>query len=134
MGKVMNTRISPPVIAFLPTTIILMLLGWGGLISVIWFTSPNGGTRWAFFFAAVLALTGTVLPGIAFLNRRFPSSPPPTSSVVVRQALWVGIYFPTLAWLQIGRVLTPALALLLAFGFVLIEWLLRLRERSQWKP
>jgi hypothetical protein len=134
MDKAMNTRISPPVIAFLPTTIILMLLGWGGLISVILFTSPNGGTRWAFFFAAVLALTGTVLPGIAFLNRRFPSSPPPTSSAIVRQALWVGIYFPTLAWLQIGRVLTPALAMLLAFGFVLIEWLLRLRERSQWKP
>lgn len=130
----MDTRISPPVIAFLPTTVILMLLGWGGLISLILFTSPNGGTRWAFFFAAVLALTGTILPGVAFLNRRFPSVPPPTSSVVVRQALWVGIYIPTLAWLQIGRVLTPALALLLAFGFLLIEWLLRLRERSQWKP
>jgi hypothetical protein len=31
-------------------------------------------------------------------------------------------------------VLTPALALLLAVGLFLIEWLLRLRERSQWKP
>jgi hypothetical protein len=46
----------------------------------------------------------------------------------------VGIYFPILAWLQIGRVLTPAMALLLAVGFILIEWLLRLRERAQWKP
>jgi hypothetical protein len=39
-----------------------------------------------------------------------------------------------LAWLQIGRVLTPSLAFLLAVGFVLIEWLLRLREKSQWNP
>ncbi len=130
----MESRISPPVIAFLPTAIILMILGWGGLIAVTLYTSPNGGTRWAFFFASVLAVTGTALPGIAFLNRRFPSTPPPTASVVVRQALWVGIYLPTLAWLQIGRVLIPALALLLAFGLILIEWLLRLRERSQWKP
>jgi hypothetical protein len=53
---------------------------------------------------------------------------------VLRQAIWVGIYIPTLAWLQIGRVLSVALGLLLALGFVLVEWLLRLREKSQWKP
>ena len=130
----MESRMSPPIAAFIPTTIILMVLGWGGLIAVIFFSSPNGGTRWVFFFTSVLALTGTFLPGVAFLNRRFPSSPPPTPSVILRQALWLGIYVPTLAWLQIGRVLTPSLALLLAIGLVLIEWLLRMRERSQWKP
>jgi hypothetical protein len=133
-GLPMNTRISPPIRIFIPATVVLMILGWGGLVAVLAFSSPNGGTRWAFFFSAVLALTGTVLPGIAYLNRRFPSSPPPTPAAVVRQALWVGIYFPILAWLQIGRVLTPAMALLLAVGFILIEWLLRLRERAQWKP
>jgi hypothetical protein len=66
------------------------------------------------------------------MNRRFPSTPPATPAVVFRQALWVGVYFPTLAWLQIGRVLSPALALLLAIGLLLVEWLLRLREKSQW--
>jgi len=71
---------------------------------------------------------------VAFLNRRFPSQPTPTPGVILRQAIWFGIYVPTLAWLQIGRVLTPALALLLAVGLLLIEWLLRLREKSQWKP
>lgn len=130
----MNSHPSPPIRTFLPTTILLMLMGWGGLAYIVAETSPNGGTRWAFFFLGVLALTGTALPWVAFLNRRFPSSPPPTHAAVVRQALWVGIYFATLAWLQIGRVLTPSLALLLAAGLVLIEWLLRLRERSQWKP
>jgi len=52
----------------------------------------------------------------------------------VRQAIWVGIYFPTLLWLRIPRVVTLPLALLLAAGLILIEFLLRLRERSQWKP
>jgi hypothetical protein len=111
-----------------------MLTGWMGLWAVTEFTEPNGGTRWLLFFAMVLALTGTILPGMAYLNRRFPSIPPPDSLVILRQALWVGIYIPTLAWLQIGRVLTPALALLLAIGLILIEWLLRMRERSQWRP
>jgi len=54
--------------------------------------------------------------------------------VILRQSLWIGIYFPTLAWLQLGRTLTPALAILLAVGLVLIEILLRMRERSQWNP
>jgi hypothetical protein len=79
-------------------------------------------------------LTGTTLPVIAFLNQRFPTNPPVNAGVIVREAIWVGIYFPTLAWLQLGQVLTPALSLLLAVGLLAIEVLLRLRERSQWKP
>ncbi len=71
---------------------------------------------------------------MAFLNQRFPSTPPVNTGVILREAVWVGIYFPTLAWLQIGRVLIPSLALLLAVGLILIELLLRLRERSQWNP
>lgn len=130
----MDSSTSPPVRIFLPAAIIMALIGWSGLIYVFVFTRPTVGPRWLFFFLSVLALTGTALPAIAYLNHRFPSTPPPTSAVVLRQALWVGIYFPTLAWLQIGRVLTPALGMLLLLGFVLIEWLLRLRERSQWKP
>ena len=125
---------APPVSAFIPASIFLMLLGWGGLIAVILYTEPSGGARWAFFFTAVLALTGTALPAVAYLNRRFPSSPPASIGIILRQAIWIGIYLPTLAWLQIGRVLSPFLALLLGVGLLLIETLLRLRERSQWKP
>lgn len=130
----MNSTHTPPVKAFLPAAVILAVIGWGGLIYVFIFTLPTVGPRWLFFFLSVLAVTGTTLPVIAFLNRRFPSVPPATAPVVLRQALWMGIYFPTLAWLQIGRVLTLSMALLLLLGFILIEWLLRLRERSQWKP
>lgn len=130
----MDSHAPPPIRTFLPASIILMMLGWSGLIADILLTTPSGGTRWAFFFTSFMALTGTVLPVVAFLNRRFPSIPPPTTVVIVRQAMWVGVYFTTLAWLQIGRVVTPALALLLAVGLILIEWLLRMRERAQWKP
>ena len=130
----MDSTSSPPVRKFIPAAIILAVLGWGGLLYVLLNTLPTVGPRWLFFFLSVLAVTGTCLPVVAFLNRRFPSVPSPTTAVVLRQALWIGIYFPTLAWLQIGRVLTPALALLLLLGFILIEWLLRLREKSQWSP
>ena len=118
----------------MPASLLLMILGWGGFITVILNSTPNGGTRWVFFFTAVMALTGMALPVAAFLNRRFPSLPPPTHGVILRQAIWFGIYLPTLAWLQIGRMLTLPLAVLLALGFLMIEYLLRLRERSQWKP
>ena len=125
---------SPPISFFVPTTIILLLIGGVGLALLIKYTTPNGGTRWAFFFCGVLALTGIALPVMAYLNRRFSSTPPANSTVVLRQALWVGIYIPTLIWLLIGGVLNPFMALLLAVGFALIEWLLRLRERSRWNP
>ena len=125
---------SPSVKSVLPAAITLAVVGWGGLVAVVYLTLPTVGPRWLFFFLGVLALTGSALPFLAFLNRRFPSAPPTTSGVILRQSLWVGIYGTTLAWLQIGRVLTLPMALVLAIGLVIIEWLMRLREKSQWKP
>jgi hypothetical protein len=130
----MQNTSSPPVRWFLPASLVLFLAGWGGLAAVILFLRPTVWPRWLFFFLGVLAITGTALPVVAYLNRRFPSQPPPTPGVIVREALLFGVYFPTLAWLQIPRVLNPALAFLLALALLLVEWLLRLRERSQWKP
>lgn len=130
----MKSESSPPVRSFIPTALILAIIGWGGLYTLVNFTIPTVGPRWLFFFLGVLAITGTALPVVALLNQRFQTNPPASSGVIIREALWAGIYFPTLAWLQLGRVLTPALVMLLAIGFVAIEFLLRLRERSQWKP
>ncbi len=130
----MSAEQTPRVSSFLATAMLLAVSGWGGLAALVLFTLPTVGPRWLFFFLSFLAITGTVLPVVAFLNRRFPGSPPASHNAILRQAMWVGIYGSTLVWLQIGRVLTPTLALLLAVGLGLIEWLLRLRERSQWKP
>lgn len=129
----MKSNTSPRVANFLPASIFLFIIGWGGLITLVLTTLPTVGPRWLFFFLCVLAVTGTALPITAFLNRRFPSTPPPTYMVVVRQALWFAVYVSTLIWLQMGRVLNPALAILLAIGLGLIEFLLRLSEKSQWK-
>jgi hypothetical protein len=130
----MNTTQTPPVKIFLPTAIILAALGYGGLVILLFLSVPTVGPRWLFFFLVFMALTGTAMPFIAFLNHRFTSTPPATSIVILRQAILVGIYGATLAWLQIGRVLSGALAILLLIGLGLMEFLLRMRERSQWKP
>ncbi len=129
----MDSNPSPRVANFLPASVLLFILGWGGLVALIISTLPTVGPRWLFFFLCVLAVTGTMLPVTAFLNRRFPSTPPPTNMVIVRQALWFAVYIATLAWLQMGRVLNPALVILLAVGLGLIEFLLRLSEKSLWK-
>jgi hypothetical protein len=129
----MESNTAPRVGNFIPASILLIVIGWGGLAALVFNTLPTVGPRWLFFFLCVLAVTGTMLPITAFLNRRFPSTPPPTTMVIVRQALWFAVYVSTLAWLQIGRVLNIALAILLAIGLGLIEFLLRLSEKSQWK-
>lgn len=123
---------TPSPLSFLPTTLLFMLVGWGGLFALLNTTEPLLGPRWLFFFLVVVAFTGTALPVTAFLNYRFPGEPPATVRVILRQALWVGVYAGALAWLRIGGVLNTALAFIVALAFLAIEWLLRLRERSRW--
>jgi hypothetical protein len=123
-----------PVSAYLPAAFILALVGWGGLAVLILKTVPTVGPRWMFFFLIVLALTGTFLPAVAFLNRRFPTNPPAAPAAIIREAIWFSVYASTLTWLRWGGALTLALALLIASGFIAIEVLLRMRERSQWRP
>jgi len=125
---------SPKPTAYLPAALLLIGVGWGGLLLLWNLALPTLGPRWLFFFLIVLAFTGTALPFTAYLNYRFPSDSPAGQNVIVRQALWFGIYGATVAWLMYGRVLTYTLAFVLLLGFVAVEWLLRLRERSQWKP
>jgi hypothetical protein len=120
--------------SFLPLAIILTVSGWLGLVIVLRYTAPTLGPRWLFFFLGVLALTGPAIPIAYFLNKRFPSDPPVEDMVILRQSLWVGVFGSTVAWLQLGRVLTTGLALILAGVFILIEFLLRLFERSRWNP
>jgi hypothetical protein len=125
---------TPSPLSFLPTTLLFLAVGWGGLLSLLNFIEPLLWPRWLFFFLVVVAFTGTALPVTSFLNFRFPGEPPATVRVILRQALWVGVYAGTLAWLLAGRVLNLALAFLLALAFMAIEWFLRLRERSRWEP
>lgn len=119
---------------YLTAFLFLFLTGWIGLVIVIFVTLPTLGPRWLFFFLGVVALTGTAIPITYFLNKRFPSTPPAEKYIIIRQAIWFGVYGSSLAWLQMGQVLNTSLALILAGAFIVIELLLRLWERSHWKP
>jgi hypothetical protein len=74
------------------------------------------------------------LPVVAFLHRRFPSEPPAEQKVIVRQALWVGVYVALLVWMNFGQVVSVGLAVVFLVGFIVLEIILRLRERSIWRP
>jgi hypothetical protein len=123
-----------PFLPFLLIGIFLAIAGWGGLVVLILMTVPTLAPRWLFFFLLTLGVTGIALPIIYFLHRRFPSEPPAEQSVIVREALMVGLYADLLAWLMPGGVLNIPLALFLMGGLILIEILLRMRERTRFKP
>jgi hypothetical protein len=112
--------------------LILMLIGWGGLGLIIFYYQipPFVWARWGFFALGIMALTGTALPVVYFLHRRFPSAPLAAAQVITRQALWVGVYGATLAWLQLGRLVTLYVIFGLAGGLIAIEYFIRLRENA----
>lgn len=112
----------------------MVIVGWGGLALLVNYTLPLVWPRWGFFALCMMALTGTALPFTYLLNRRFPSDPPAEANVIVRQAIWVGVYGATLAWMQLGRLVSLYVWMGLAGGLVAIEYLIRLREKSRWKP
>lgn len=116
------------------SSLLLMLVGWGGLFYLITQTLPYVWPRWGFFVLSLMAITGTALPVVYFLHRRFPGEQPVEGNVIVRQALWFGVYGATLAWLQLGRLVTVYVIVGLAAGFIAIEYLIRLREKAHWKP
>jgi hypothetical protein len=124
----------PSFTSIIPLAILLAGFGWGGLAILIFLTPPQLGPRWLFFFFTVIAFTGTTMPLVLLINKRFPPAPPMDQNLILRQSLWVGIYMSTLAWLQLGRVLNPVIAFVLAVAMVLVESLIRIRERSRWKP
>src|SRR5688572_5718074 len=108
-------------------TLFLLLVGWGGLALVLNFSLPTLWPRWAFFALIVLAFTGTALPISFLLNQRLLAN---ETRVVTRQAMWVGVYFAILAWLQTGGILNFSLGLWFVLGFLVIEYLIQLRERA----
>ncbi|MEN4098887.1 MAG: hypothetical protein ROW52_03110 [Anaerolineaceae bacterium] len=124
----------PPLRNFVLAGLILAITGWGGLYGLVFYMLPTLAPRWLAFFCLTLALAGTAMPIVAFLNHRFPSKVPADGGVILRQTLWVSIYGILMVWLQLGRVLNSALAGFLAIGFILIEFTLRLRETSRWEP
>lgn len=112
----------------------LALIGWGGLYLVLTFTVPLVWARWGFFVLLLMALTGMALPIVFYLHQRFPETPPADANVIIRQAMWVGVYGATLAWLQLGRLVTLYVILGLAGGLIAAEYFIRIREKASRRP
>jgi hypothetical protein len=125
---------NPTFRSYLFSILALLLIGWGGIFALFYYSPPFVWARWGFFVLGIMALTGSALPLVYFFHRRFPSEPPAAPNVIVRQSLWFGVYAATLAWLQLGRLVTLYVILGLAGGLIAIEYFLRLREKANRPP
>jgi hypothetical protein len=123
-------RMPPDHVGVLIAALFMMVGGWLGLFQLVTHTLPRVGPRWAFFMLLFMAITGTAIPFVRYLNVRFTPIhiELPPGGVVVRQSIWVGLFIVTCAWLQIPRVLTLPIAFFLALAFIVIEIFLRSRE------
>lgn len=121
----------PDHIGLLVAAVVMMLLGWGGLYRLMSTTLPRiGGELWLFFILLLMAVTGTAVPMVRYLNVRFTpiDVEVPPGGVIVRQSIWIGLFVVTCAWLQIPRALSLPLALFIILVLVVVEVFLRSRE------
>jgi hypothetical protein len=123
-------KMPPDHVGVMIAGVVMMIDGWGGLYMLVTTMLPRVGQRWLFFVLLHIAVTGTVLPFVRYLNMRFTpiDAPLPPGGVLVRQSVWIGLLVITCAWLQIPRVLNPPIAFFVALVFLVIEVFLRSRE------
>ncbi len=111
--------------------VVMMIAGWFGLYQLVTTTLPRiGGELWLFFILLQIAVSGTALPFVRFLNVRFTpvDAELPPGGVIVRQSVWVGLFVVTCAWMQIPRALSLPIMFFMALVFIVIEVFLRFRE------
>jgi hypothetical protein len=119
---------------YIASTISLFIIGWACAAYAVFILTPTVWARWLLFFGGTLGLTSIALPVTWFLNLRFPSDPPVGAAVILRQALWIGVYGALLTWLQQERLVSIWTGLGLAAGLIAIEYLIRMRENARWQP
>ncbi|PJF37344.1 MAG: hypothetical protein CUN49_00895 [Candidatus Thermofonsia Clade 1 bacterium] len=110
--------------------VLLAVSGWWLLARLVESAPPLAFPRWLFFILLYIAVTGSTLPFIGYLHRRFSRLNPPSGGVILRQGMWFGLLAVTLAWLQMTRALTLASAGFLILALLVIETFLRLRDRA----
>jgi hypothetical protein len=120
----------PDHIGVLVSALLMALVGWAGLYQLVTTQLPRVGPRWIFFVLLHVAVTGTVIPLVRFLNVRFTpvERELPPGGVIVRQSIWVGLFVVMCFWLQIPRVLSWPIVFFLALIFIVVEVFLRSRE------
>lgn len=81
------------------------------------------------FFFTTLLVCGVGLPLFTLLQNRF-SQKGVTEGVLVRETIMLAVYVDLLLWLQLGRVLSNTIMVLLGMGFLLLEIFLRISEKA----
>lgn len=90
----------------------------------------------AFLAVILMSMTGLALPLTFILNRRFLRGKSafgiadPSFIITLRQSMWVGLWTTFCVWLQMNRLLSMALAVLVAVVLVMFELLLHVRTRA----
>jgi len=123
----------PPFGKMLVTSLLLGVIGLGGLAFIFLTTEPTLGPRWLFFFFLTLAGSGIALPVVYLIHRR-TARQYVSAKVIIREAIMFGVFLDLLAWLQIGRIASNLIAIILAGGLVFLEIFLRMAEKATFKP
>ena len=113
--------------------VVLAIVGWWGVYELTRRVDPALPGVKPFFFALLfLALTATLAPPAAYLNRRFaPKAAGRDPWRFVRHSAWGGLCLTAWAWLQTHRVFNLGFALVIALIFVALEFVLvRLKTES----
>lgn len=84
----------------------------------------------AFLAGILVAVTGLMLPLAYYLNKRFGHDDPSHFLVILRQAMWVGVWIAFCTWLQMNRSLGWGVVLLVAAVLIIFEVMLQVRERA----
>ena len=113
--------------------VLLAVVGWWGLYELTGKLLPEQAGVMPLFFALLfLALTATLAPPAAYLNRRFaPQAVSRDRWRFVRHSAWGGLCLTAWVWLQMHRVFNLGFALVIALIFVALEFVIvRLRAQS----
>ncbi len=113
----------------MPVGLILTAIGGTGLVYIFFNTKPFIGPRWLLFFFTSILACGLSLPIFTMIQNRF-SKKKVSEGVLIRETILFAIYVDLLLWLQMGRVLTNAIILLVGAGFAMLEIFLRLSEKA----
>ena len=115
---------------WMPYVILIALLSWLALWGLIQLPI-TGPTRALLFVLLFAAIASTAMPPFSYLNARFGRCRDQRTfqARFVRQSIWLGLLIVVLGWLQMRRMLTTTLAMILIAVFFLTETFLLTRER-----
>jgi len=122
----------PPFGKILVSILFLTILGGGGLAFIFIFFKPTLGPRWMFFFFLTIIGAGIALPFSYLIQRRFANEVV-LGKVLIREGILFGVFLALIAWLQLGRILTNLIVVIIAVGLILLEMLLRMAEKATFK-